>query len=418
MKHLLFLLTGCLTALPLLLPAEDSNSPMFLLQPNDVLVICGDSITNAKEYPAYIEDYLLMCQPVPGIRVAQFGISGEKAGGFLKRMENDVLPFKPTAASICYGMNDGTYKYPDIHVTEDYRSNQTKIIGVLKASGVRTGVLASPGVVDEFYRKDKSGYNETLAGLRDVAREVAAKEGFAFADLHSLMLETMKSAKAAYGEDYVFAGGDGVHPAPPGHLTMAYGILRALGCDGTVGTFTVDLNSGKAEASEGHTLVSFSEGKMELESRRYPFCFTAPGAVASPKKGLEPILPHLLFNQDLNRFMLIVKGLNGKPATITWGTESKEFTTESLEKGVNLAAEFLINPFSEPFYTVHKAVREQQKGEGEDMRKIMNPLMKEPDKAKADQIKKDTVAASQQRADAVAALVVPVKHTIRIEPRL
>src|SRR5690606_30837746 len=125
---------------------------------------------------------------------------------------------------------------------------------------------------------------------------------------------------------------------------------------------------------------SFAEGKMELESRRYPFCFTAPGTVVSPKKGLEPILPHLPFNQDLNRFLLIVKGLNGKSAKVTWGTESKVFSAEQLEKGVNLAAEFLNNPFCEPFYTVHKAVREQQKGEGEDMRKIMNPLMKEPDK--------------------------------------
>jgi len=39
----------------------------FALQPNDMLAITGDSITAQHYYSAIVEDYLLMCQPTPGL---------------------------------------------------------------------------------------------------------------------------------------------------------------------------------------------------------------------------------------------------------------------------------------------------------------------------------------------------------------
>jgi hypothetical protein len=51
----------------------------FLIQPNDMLAITGDSITAQHQYSAFMEDYLLMCQPTPGFNAAQFGWSGEDA---------------------------------------------------------------------------------------------------------------------------------------------------------------------------------------------------------------------------------------------------------------------------------------------------------------------------------------------------
>src|SRR3954470_7286814 len=101
MKKIILLLV-CLA--PVLTRASD------VLKPNDLLAICGDSITEQKMYSVYIEDYLLMCQPVSGVQSMQFGWSGEKADGFLKRMDNDVLRFKPRVATTCYGMNDGGYQ--------------------------------------------------------------------------------------------------------------------------------------------------------------------------------------------------------------------------------------------------------------------------------------------------------------------
>lgn len=51
------------------------------------------------------------------------------------------------------------------------------------------------------------------------------------------------------------------------------------------------------------------------------------------------------------------------------------------------------------------------------MRKVANPLVKEADKAKADQAQKEFVAADTKAAREVQALVVPVKHQIQIEPQ-
>jgi hypothetical protein len=45
---------------------------------------------------------------------------------------------------------------------------------------------------------------------------------------------------------------------------------------------------------------------------------------------------------------------------ITWGNLTKEFTADQLSHGINLAAEFLDNPFSGPFQQVEAAIRRQQ----------------------------------------------------------
>ncbi len=52
MKMRFLLLWVCLMV-PLLLRADP------VLRPNDVVAICGDSITQRKVYSIYIEDYLL-----------------------------------------------------------------------------------------------------------------------------------------------------------------------------------------------------------------------------------------------------------------------------------------------------------------------------------------------------------------------
>src|SRR5207253_4018792 len=82
----------------------------LVLREGDRLAICGDSITEQKMYSRIIEDYLTVCVPDLKITVRQYGWSGERAPGFLGRMTNDCLRFKPTIATTCYGMNDHEYR--------------------------------------------------------------------------------------------------------------------------------------------------------------------------------------------------------------------------------------------------------------------------------------------------------------------
>jgi lysophospholipase L1-like esterase len=393
----------------------------FLLQPNDVLGIAGDSITQQKIYTVFLEDYLLMCQPVPGLRFAQFGWGSERTGGFEARIKSDVLPFKPTVFATCYGMNDGNYRPIDSITTTYYERPTQKVIDDLKAAGVRQIILGSPGCVDtkSFKRLPPEVYNQTLDTLRGLALTLAQKNGVVFADVHTPMTDVMAKAQAAYGPDYVFIGGDGIHPGPAGHLVMAYAFLKALGCDGAIGTITVDMGTNQALGTPGQKIISCTNGTVTVESARYPFCFD--GDPDKPANTTASVLKFFPFNDDLNRYVLVVKGLKGSKAKVTWGTVSKEFATADLEKGINLAAEFLVNPFAAPFKKVDAAVQAQQAFETTLVQQFLHNVdaLKAMAPTETDSIDRIAAAGLKNDADlfnAAQALVVPVQHTIQITP--
>ncbi len=409
-----------LATLALLVPARAD----FLVQPNDVVAVCGDSITEQHIYSAFIEDYLLMCQPTAGQKVVQFGWSGEQAPAFLARLGTDVFPFKPTVATTCYGMNDGHYGPLTDELASTYRTAQTGIVEALKKNGVRAVVLGSAKCVDSYTYHDHNVagakvYNKTLGQLADIDKEIAAKEGVPYADVYGITLATMKKAKAKFGESYEFAGHDGVHPNQNGHLVMAYAFLKALGCDGAIGAITVDPGLNKAEGSEGQQVVSCQDGTVTVTSTRYPFCLT--GTMDSTDPGTTAAVTQFFpFNQDLNRFMLVVHGVAGK-AKVTWSETTKEFTGAQLEKGINLAAEFLSNPFSAQFARVNEAVGKQEVQETTLSKIFMHGAAQwqattfPGTSDEFNQIISAGMAQHEKLFQEAVNLVVPITHTIKIE---
>lgn len=395
------------------------------LQAGDTLAICGDSITEQKEYSVFIEDYLLMCQPAPDLEVHQFGWSGEKAEGLLNRMRADVLPFNPTVATTCYGMNDGAYAAIDPARQEAYRKNTEAIIKAFRDGGIRFIVIGSPGLVDTYAFDRVPGrsypaanYNRTLADLARIAREVAAEQGVTYADIYTPMAAVMKAAKAKYGPAYDLAGSDGIHPEANGHLVMAYAFLKALGCSGDIGTVTWDAQTGRARATAGHRILSARDGNIEIESTRYPFCFYGNPADPNSTRGVLEFLP---FNENLNRFRLVVTNCGAKRFKVTWGKESKLFSAVELKQGVNLAAEFMDNPFAAPFASVDKVVREQQVFETPAAKSILYSLpewsaLLPDEKTTLNRLATATVRKADALSRASRAAVVPVKYAIRIEP--
>lgn len=407
----------------LLLPTAPRARAAEALKDGDYVGVIGDSITEQRLYSLFIEEYLLMCQPRANLRASQFGWGGETAPGFAARMANDVLPFGPMVATTCFGMNDGGYSPLDDAKAKRYRDGQTSVVEQLKKSGTRFIVVGSPGAVDfDKFRNDPAAaemYNKTLAGLRDIAKEVAAQQGVAFADVFTPMIEAMKLAKAKYGKDYHVCGGDGFHPDRNGHLIMAYAFLKALGCDGDLGTVTVTLAGNKAEAAGGHKVLSFNAGAVEVESSRYPFCFFGDPASPSSTSGIIEFFP---FNEELNRFRLVVSDVPaGKSATVTWGNQSKSFSADQLAKGINLAAEFPVNnPFAEAFMKVEQKVAEQQAMEVQLVKVLMHNLPQyakfAPEEAEVfRRVAKKLVAQDQAARDASAGAVTPVKHVIKVE---
>jgi hypothetical protein len=405
----------------LALLAATSLAPLradLLLQPNDLVAITGDSITEQKRYSVLIEDYLLMCQPATGLNALQLGSGG--AGAYVGGMRApfNIAPFHPQVATMLYGMNDGQYQPLNEPMAAGFRKGTQDTIEAYKKLGIRTILVSSPTCICvKGQTADQVMYNHTLAAFGDMAKKIAADEGVAFTDTHGIMAAVI--AKGVAADPAYNLGPDGVHQEWAGHLIMAYAMLKGLGCDGAIGTITVDLAANTATGTPGQKIVSTQNGAVQIESSRYPFCFT--GDPKDPQSTLN-VINYLPFNNDLNRYLLVVKNLTGSKAQVTWGATTKEFSKADLAKGVNLAAAFAgDNPFSAAFAKVNDAVVAQQTHETGltkywlgGMHDLQTSL---PDQAAMlDQITQVGIKERNRFAEAAAAAVVPVDHTIKIEP--
>jgi hypothetical protein len=408
------LVMACLAGLAPLAQGADT------LRDGDVVILAGDQITFEGKYSVYVQDYFLMCAPARGLQVIQMGRGG-RLDELVKKMVQIGKDYQPNVVVISTGIDEGTFvtrnpSYEKGHL-ERFRKNLTEMVSNLKGSGVRTIVVGSPWVVDSdrYKEADPAATNRTIATYAAAAKDVAEAEGVAFANVHDLMMDVMAKAKAEHGKEYIFGNEYGSSPGPNGHLVMAYAFLKAMGLDGDIGTISVDLKNNEATSTEGHKVVSVSDGAVKVESVRYPFCFYGD----SDKQTTRSIIKFFPFNEDLNRFVLVAKNAPAPKLRVTWGKSSKVFSAAELEKGINLAAEFLENPFSEPFRKGDSRMQTQQGFERKtkrladsltDWRKLMPGL-----EDKFSRMENGLVERTRAEAKKSASVPVPVTHTLKIE---
>jgi lysophospholipase L1-like esterase len=423
-------------------PATDSSLEKFhplpapkpaglVLKKGDKLAICGDSITEQKMYSRIMEDYLTVCVPELEISVRQYGWSGERAPGFLARMTNDCLRFKPTIATTCYGMNDHEYRAYEDRIGQTYEKNSDAIVEAFKANGVRV-ILGSPGCVGKVPGWSKAtnntleNLNLNLCTLRNIDIKIAEKERVGFADVFWPMLTGGVTAQKLYGTNYAVAGGDGVHPGWAGHTVMAFAFLKAMGLDGDIGTFTVDMKERTMKVSKGHEVISSKDGAFEIRSSRYPLCGCEKSGEAaanyptcekdeiSKDSSIRSGMTLVPFNHELNRLMLVVKSGNALPSTyrVTWGDQRKTFSGKDIEKGINLTEAFPENPFCEAFAKVDAAVAAKQAYE---TKQIKQSFRSPEAKADMEAIVTKTEAERAPLAAAIKAAFVPVTYTLKIQ---
>jgi len=409
----------CLTLTGWAASAIAADSPSGILKEGGKLAIIGDSITEQKLYSNYIETYLRVCHPELKQNVCQFGWGGERASGYVSRMANDTLSwFKPDAATICYGMNDGRYTKITPEIEKAFEDPSIAALKKFNELGTKV-VLGGPGAVDtKFFRPGTdmaAVYNDNLATLSGIAERIAKENGAIYVPLHKLMIDAMAKAKAANGADFPVCGTDGVHPGGDGHLVMAYAFLKGLGVSGDIASIEYNYKDSAASFSDGLKSVSVGKGSLEFESSRYPFCFF--GNAKTPDTA--SMLPFIPFNEDLNRFVFKAKGLPWDKVKVTWGTASKDFSKDDLEKGINLAAEFVdANPFKDQFQKVAKAVADKQGFETIMIKSFFNNLPKlgNPEfRPTTDAFRDVTIAKRKEYLKAADDALVPVKSTIKLQ---
>jgi lysophospholipase L1-like esterase len=335
MRHLILLV-----CLYLCLPASVQADP--IVQLDDRIAVCDDG-TSDPGFSAYVDAYLLACQPARSFKFEEFGWSAPTAAGFLARLDTDVLPYKPTVVLTSFGMGDVAAKPLDDAGIDAYRKAQVGLVEGFKKNGARAIVVGSPRCVDSFnYHNDPAqaaAMNRNLATLADIDKQVAAQEGVVYADVFGATMAAMTKAKSLYGEKYVFETN---RPESPAHLVVAYAFLKALGFAGDIGSLTVnDLATGNIQVG-GEQWFSLANNTLTIESTLYPF-WRCTWSDSSPTDDIRKCFP---FDQDINRYVLTVKNLTCAHAKITWGIENHDFSAEQLAKGINLPAEFTETPFT------------------------------------------------------------------------
>ncbi|HVE12382.1 MAG TPA: GDSL-type esterase/lipase family protein [Elusimicrobiota bacterium] len=180
-----------------------------------VLVALGDSTTAGTPYdrerpdaayPARLERLL------PGWKVVNRGVAGERTDQIRARLKRDVLALRPRTAIVLAGVNDIYQGVPPDKV----RANLKAMYRELKAAGVAP-VAASVLPYDAALPDDC----RALQALNLWIEGEAARQKIAFADLH---------AAAASPRDPCRLKGspDGLHPDPATYAAVAEAAARAL----------------------------------------------------------------------------------------------------------------------------------------------------------------------------------------------
>lgn len=185
------------------------NAKLTAQQP--AIVCFGDSITN-RGYPAELAKIL-------GVEVLNAGIGGNTTRQGLRRMEKDVLDFRPKLVVILFGTNDSRLADQDVHVPLDqYTANLAKMIESCVARQIRVALCTVPPIDSEpyFERHDEEnfakagGLQKVLDDYRDATLQVAKKYDLPVIDLH-LLLEAERDWQHP----------DGVHPSRQGNKLIA-----------------------------------------------------------------------------------------------------------------------------------------------------------------------------------------------------
>lgn len=340
--RLTLLLLGAL--LPL--AAADPVIPQFA--DGDRVCFVGDSITHGGFYWANVALFYACRHPDRVITWQNRGISGDYAGGALRRFDWDIAPGKPTVAVVMLGMNDvgrELYGMPDPSKQvvdqrrwnlEGYARNMAGLCDRLSGLGARL-VLLTPSPYDQtsgMAARNFSGVDDALATCAGTVRSLAEARKAALVDLHGPM-DALNLGAQAKDPAFTLIGPDRVHPGGPGELVMAYLLLKAQSMPATVATMAVDAASGAVATQENCRLEAVS-------ARPDAVTFTATeAALPFPVfKHQETALALVPFTDELNREILRVTGLAAGDYTIAIdGKQVATCSATDLAAGVNLATD-------------------------------------------------------------------------------
>lgn len=362
MGYRLAICTIGLTALLLGAAVAGCAQGAFPLKDGDTWVMAGDSITAQHLHSNYFEAFCFARFPKLNFCFRNSGVGGDTIPRVLARFDWDVAAWKPTVVSVELGMNDaGGY------TTETFLSGMATLVGRIRDIGARP-VLFSASPVNNGIPGDKlTGHDARLKEYAAALREYAAKEGIPYADqftplvdvwaankpleavadtlaaVRSLLasqpnvlgaegLRAFVDAWAKSGKEPVSLQGNPVHPGPPGQLTMAAALLRALHAPGLVSKATIDAAAGRVgeavQCRVENVAVQADGVSFDRTDEALPF------PIPDDARAGVALTP---FVADLSQYLLTVTGLKAGAYDLSIdGVKVAQVTSEQLAAGFNM----------------------------------------------------------------------------------
>jgi lysophospholipase L1-like esterase len=361
-----------LASLMLAVPALAAD---FFIHDGDRVVFLGDSITEQRLYTTYIEAYTLARYPTWKLTFRNVGWGGDTswlrqrthpdertlfaaAAGpqqaivedAVKRgLDRDVLPLRPTVVTIDFGMNDHSYQAFREDIFRAYVRSQTQLAKVLEGAGARVAFLTPQPIEEKRPDPDQDVRNQSLRRFSDGLKDVAGQEDALFVDEFAPYMSLMLRERAA-NPDALIGGGNAVHPGPPGHLLMAWAILKGLGAPAAVSRAEIAVPAGTVAAAEHCAISNVKVADSGLTFDRLDEALPMPIDVrAEPALKLAPVL------DDLSRYELQVTGLAPGSYEVKIDGESvARVSQDKLAEGLNLSD--LPGPVTQQCRTILKLV--------------------------------------------------------------
>jgi lysophospholipase L1-like esterase len=315
----------------------------FYLQPNDVVVFYGDSITDQRLYTTYVETFVLTRYPKLPVRFVHSGWGGDRVTGggggpIDERLKRDVLAYKPTVMTIMLGMNDGRYKPFDEDAFRVFTDGYEHIVKSMKDAlpNLRITVI-DPSPYDDVTRAPlfAGGYNAVLLKYGDYLRTLAQRDHLDFADLNTRLVNALQRANAADPANAQKILPDRVHPNRSGHLLMAASLLEAWAASPIVTRVEIDAASAQVTGAV-NTAVSALESKGSIRWTQKDEALPMPVSLSDPLVALA--VKSSDFIEHFNRETLRVTGLDAPTYQLKInGRLIGAFSRETLAAGINLA---------------------------------------------------------------------------------
>ena len=330
----------------------------FFFKDGDRVVMIGDSITEQHLYSNYVEMWTVTRFPKWKITFRNVGIGGDRSVGGNSRFARDVLLHKPTAMTVDFGMNDGSYREFSDQTFKPYMDGLQGMADQATVANIRTAwVTPQPLDNDEQGKTALTGYNQTLEKFSEGVRAISEKNSGKFVDQFHPYLQVLDAARSKADKYNRITAGDAVHPGPPGQALMAASILKGMNFPSLVAAVEIDAKQNKVVSQENCSVEGLQATATSVKFKKLD------KALPFFPEDASSILPWTPILDELNDYKIQVTGLApGKYKVRIDSVDVAELSAESLGAGVDIAAEVLQSgPIAEQAKKVKEAVENKNR---------------------------------------------------------